>query len=79
MTKRLIHILILLANGTFVTAQHLAGMKKSGMQTHQEMIRTIPYLLYLPKDYDLDSAKRHHLVMFLHGSGESGSDLEKRF
>jgi predicted peptidase len=34
------------------------------------------YLLYLPKDYD-DLANRWPLVLFLHGKGESGSDLAK--
>ena len=33
------------------------------------------YLLNLPKDYD--PAKRYPLVIFLHGAGERGDDLEK--
>lgn len=35
------------------------------------------YLLYLPQDYRPNGAKRYPLLIFLHGSGESGSDLEK--
>lgn len=35
------------------------------------------YLLYLPKDFDLDKEKRWPLVVFLHGRGESGTDLKK--
>jgi len=34
------------------------------------------YLLYLPKDYD-DSDKQFPLVLFLHGMGERGIDIEK--
>jgi predicted peptidase len=34
------------------------------------------YLLFLPEGYD-QADKRWPLVLFLHGSGESGSDLEK--
>jgi predicted peptidase len=34
---------------------------------------TLPYLLYLPKDYD--PQKRWPLVLFLHGSGQRGTDL----
>jgi predicted peptidase len=35
------------------------------------------YLLYLPKDYEQDGKKEWPLVLFLHGSGESGTNLEK--
>ena len=35
---------------------------------------TMKYLLYLPKDYDQKAA--WPLVLFLHGSGEHGDDLE---
>lgn len=34
------------------------------------------YLLYLPKDYN-DSDKTFPLVLFLHGAGERGDDIEK--
>jgi predicted peptidase len=34
------------------------------------------YLLYLPKGYD-ESDKAWPLVLFLHGAGETGSDVEK--
>jgi len=36
----------------------------------------IDYLLYLPKDYAKSTTKRWPLVLFLHGAGERGSDLE---
>jgi predicted peptidase len=36
---------------------------------------TLPYLLYLPKDYD--PQKHWPLVLFLHGSGERGTNLTR--
>src|SRR5262245_6908386 len=38
---------------------------------------TLRYLLYLPGDYDAKPAEKWPLVLFLHGSGERGEDLEK--
>ncbi len=41
------------------------------------VVRTVgyDYLLYLPQDYTADSGKRWPLVLFLHGAGERGSDV----
>jgi len=36
-----------------------------------------PHLLYLPRDYDRDPERRWPLVLFLHGSGEIGEDLNQ--
>ncbi len=38
---------------------------------------TVNYLLYLPKDYEQEKTKRYPLVLFLHGAGERGSELQK--
>ena len=35
------------------------------------------YLLYLPADYHEEADTQFPLLLFLHGGGESGSDLEK--
>ncbi len=35
------------------------------------------YLLYLPPDYAQNRHKRYPLILFLHGSGERGTDLNK--
>lgn len=35
-----------------------------------------PYQLFVPRGYDADTTRRWPLVIFLHGSGERGSDLE---
>jgi len=37
----------------------------------------LDYLLYLPPDYNVDTGKRWPFILFLHGSGERGSDLER--
>lgn len=34
------------------------------------------YLAYVPVDYDADPSKKWPLLLFLHGAGERGSDLE---
>lgn len=34
------------------------------------------YLAYVPDDYDADPSKKWPLLLFLHGAGERGSDLE---
>ena len=38
---------------------------------------TLNYLLYLPSGYGQDTSMRWPLILFLHGAGERGSDLEK--
>ncbi len=37
----------------------------------------LSYLLSLPKDYEADPEKKWPLVVFLHGAGERGDDVEK--
>jgi predicted peptidase len=52
-------------------------------QTAQQFEATIVrkvsyrYLLYVPKAYAADSGRRWPLLLFLHGSGERGDDLER--
>jgi len=36
----------------------------------------LQYLQYLPEDYEKDSAKKWPLILFLHGAGERGDDLD---
>lgn len=45
-------------------------------QKEIKLTLTANYLLYLPKDYN-ESDKDFPLVLFLHGSGERGTDIEK--
>jgi pimeloyl-ACP methyl ester carboxylesterase len=46
-------------------------------QTPQKFVQETHYLLYLPQGYDGDTSARWPLVIFLHGAGESGTDLNK--
>jgi predicted peptidase len=38
---------------------------------------TLRYLLYLPADYEKKASEKLPLVLFLHGAGERGDDIEK--
>jgi predicted esterase len=49
----------------------------TAQQTAQKYIKQINYLLYLPKEYKTDSLKKWPLILFLHGSGEIGNDVNK--
>lgn len=50
------------------------------MQTAHQIVlpngATMPYLLYLPDDYETDTKRLWPFILFLHGSGERGNDLE---
>ena len=50
----------------------------SGTQTPQKFSETIPlnYLLYLPKDYDPHRKEGYPTILFLHGAGERGDNVE---
>lgn len=49
-----------------------------GVQTAQPAPATggYPYLIFMPRGYDADKSQKWPLVIFLHGSGERGSDIE---
>ena len=49
----------------------------NAQQVAATFVEQTGYLLYLPEQYRADTTKRWPLVMFLHGSGESGQDIEK--
>ncbi len=60
-----------------------ATAQQAGEQTPKQFTKQVvktysyKYLLYTPADYAKDPAKKWPLILFLHGSGESGSDLNK--
>lgn len=58
------------------SAQRLA---QPGVQSphKSEGKAALAYLLYLPKDYGKEKDKKWPLVMFLHGSGERGDNVQK--
>lgn len=52
---------------------------QSARSFEKEITRTLrlDYLLHLPEGYDKDEDKKWPLLVFLHGAGERGDDLEK--
>lgn len=58
-----------------------AGRPTVGVQQaktlHKTIVRTVEcrYLLFLPAEYGQDKARRWPLLLFLHGAGERGDDL----
>ncbi len=55
----------------------LPGLTVTAQQTEQKFVQELKYLLYLPDNYVNDTMQRWPLVLFLHGSGESGTDIQK--
>ena len=45
--------------------------------SHRRTPRAIDYLLYLPTGYGRRAGKRWPVILFLHGAGERGNDLNK--
>lgn len=66
--------LCLFATSLFIASALSAQDKQTVKQTNLQSVSE--YLLYLPKDYKETAYKRWPLVLFLHGAGERGSDLE---
>ena len=63
---------------TGISAVAQAGTQQP--QTFEKQVvktLTLKYLLYLPKEYGKEADKKWPVMIFLHGSGERGSDLEK--
>ncbi len=52
---------------------------QQGQAFEKQVVKTltIKYLLYVPKEYGKEADKKWPLMVFLHGSGERGNDLEK--
>ena len=71
MIKRSLSLLVLLCGLLWSDAQ------SAERQVAQSLVRTIEmqYLLYLPPAYD-SSEEKWPLLLFLHGAGERGDDLE---
>ncbi len=45
-------------------------------QTKKNFSKEIRYLLYIPEGYDTDMGQVWPLLVFLHGAGERGENLE---
>jgi len=48
----------------------------ASMQSKKSFTREMRYLLSLPEGYEADEGKRWPMIVFLHGAGERGDDLE---
>jgi predicted peptidase len=67
----------LAAPATPQTGQHpVTTTVEIHIGTRLTQSQTIRYLLYLPADYNRDPQKKWPLILYLHGSGECGHDLE---
>ena len=70
MIKRLLSFALLAVSCASASAQTAQVAKSTTMQL------SVDYLLFQPKSYS-DKGKPVPLIVFLHGSGESGNDLER--
>lgn len=70
--KRLLLLFLLMSTASGCSAQsHL----ESGKQ-EVSVSQTLEYYLYFPPEYEGAETKKFPLLLFLHGGGESGGDLE---
>lgn len=66
----------LLASGHAVAAR--AGEQSPELLTGSaERAIRLPYLLFLPADYDADAERRWPVILYLHGGSLRGDDLER--
>ncbi|MFT3902841.1 MAG: prolyl oligopeptidase family serine peptidase [Niabella sp.] len=69
--KKIIIILLVLLAGQQIGAQDFSQFQKFWFAQSKE---TLPYRILLPENYN--PQQKYPLVLFLHGSGESGNDNE---
>lgn len=78
--KVLLALMILGAASPLAVADDPAPGQQVAQAFPREVRKGAPqlgYWLYLPEDYQPEGRKKFPLVLFLHGSGERGSDLDK--
>ncbi|MFV1996068.1 MAG: prolyl oligopeptidase family serine peptidase, partial [Verrucomicrobiales bacterium] len=78
-TTTLLSCLLLVGPLLDASAKESANAPQSEQSFQREITRTLAldYLLYLPRDYQAKADESWPLLVFLHGSGERGDDLEK--
>lgn len=75
---RALATLFLIALPAFPAASGESPVPGQQAQRFEKTIRrdvSIPYLAFLPKDYDAKADRRWPLMIFLHGAGERGTNL----
>ncbi|MCK7555450.1 alpha/beta hydrolase-fold protein [Chitinophaga sedimenti] len=55
----------------------LLQLAVKAQQTAEKFVIETKYLLALPEGYSADTAQRWPLLIFLHGAGETGTDINK--
>lgn len=74
----LLSLILALVLATSVWAQTPAASAVQQDKTLDKQVTVrLNYLLYLPEGYEQDKDKKWPLILFLHGAGERGDDLEK--
>jgi predicted peptidase len=77
----LLCLLVALAGCTTLKSQSQRETASKQMVKHFQFNKTqsieLNYLLFLPKDYAATPAKKWPLILFLHGSGERGTNIWK--
>src|SRR5688572_2327612 len=58
-------------------AQHTTMQTKQRFQKTLTRKAQLDYLLFLPEDYKKSGTNQWPLMLFLHGSGERGTNVEK--
>ncbi len=58
-------------------AETPADAGQHAQKFEKQITVTLDYLLFLPEDYAKDADKKWPLILFLHGSGERGNDINK--
>jgi pimeloyl-ACP methyl ester carboxylesterase len=61
----------------FATLLILATMNSDKKQDRTKILRDLRYLIYLPEDYGKDNSIKWPVMLFLHGAGEIGNNLER--
>jgi predicted peptidase len=63
---------------SFVLTLFVPARADQSPQTFEKQITIkLNYLLHLPDDYGKDANKKHPVILFLHGAGERGTDVNK--
>jgi pimeloyl-ACP methyl ester carboxylesterase len=71
------HWLLLLGLAVVVVAPALAVQRQTAWSMTVPNLYAFQYLLYMPAGYDTDVTGKWPLMVFLHGSGERGTDVER--
>lgn len=70
---------VVLVGGVLAAESGESRSRQQGLKFEAQIVKTVrlDYLLFLPKGYDKGSEQKWPLILFLHGAGERGDDLER--